>query len=253
MLPFIWLVSVALRPNSELYQLWPSTVTFKNFCEMAGRVPQMVSYYEDSIFISFGSVAAVAIISALSGYAFARLDFPGRDAIFWAVVFTTFIPPATAIASLYIELFDLKLLDTRLGLILVYTSWHLGVGSFIMRSAFAAIPRDLEDAARIDGASSFRILRTIMIPLSAGGMVVVSLLTFVYVWGEYLFASSFAGGAVRPMAIGIKLFQPSGDDPRYSFNVAAAAGLLMFIPSIVIYVGFQKWFTRGLMEGAVKG
>jgi multiple sugar transport system permease protein len=251
--PFLWFVSVAIRPNSQLYQLWPSSITFVHFKEMLSRVPEMVSYYEDSLVITGVTVALVVIIGTLAGYAFSRLEFPGRDIIFWAVVLTTFIPPATAIASLYGELANFNLLDSRTGLILVYTAWDLGIASFIMRSVFASIPRELDEAATIDGASRWRILWRLLVPLSAGGMVVVALLSFTYVWGEYMFAFTFAGDHVRPMSVGIQLFQPTADDPHYSFNVAAAAALVMFLPSIVIYIGFQKWFTKGLMEGALKG
>lgn len=251
--PFAWFVSVAIRPDSQLYQLWPSSVTLVNFERMVTRVPEMVSYYEDSLVITGVTVALVVLIGALAGYAFSRLEFPGRDIVFWAVVLTTFIPPATAIASLYGELASFNLLDSRTGLILVYTAWDLGIATFIMRSVFAAIPRELDEAAKIDGASTWKILWKILVPLSAGGMVVVALLAFTYVWGEYMFAFTFAGDRVRPMSVGIQLFQPTADDPHYSFNVAAAAALVMFLPSILIYIGFQKWFTKGLMEGALKG
>jgi ABC-type glycerol-3-phosphate transport system permease component len=253
MIPFLWFVTVALRPNEQLYQFLPSSLTLSNFVDMANRVPEMASYYGDSAIITGVAVAITAVVSAMAGYAFERLTFPGRNAIFWIVVFTTFIPPETAVASLYVELFNLGLLDTRTGLILVYAAWHLGLGTFIMRSVFRAIPRELEEAARIDGASTWTILWRIMVPLAAGGMVVVALLTFVYVWGEYLFAYTFAGDRVRPMSVGIKLFQPYAADPTYTFTIAAAASLVMFVPAILIYIAFQRWFTKGLLMGALKG
>lgn len=251
--PFVWFVSIAIRPNDELFQVWPSSLTLENFGSMLDQVPQMVDYYGDSVVVTGAAVAATAIVSALAGFAFARLRFPGRDTFFWLVVVTTFLPPIMVIPALYVELFELRLLDTRLGLIGVYAAWHLGIGTFIMRSVFRAIPQELVDCARVDGASTFTILRRIMIPLSAGGLVVVSLVTFVWVWGEYTLAFTLAGDEVRPMSVGIRLFQPHASDPNYTFNVAAAAGLVMFIPAIVIYIGFQKWFSKGLMEGALKG
>lgn len=253
LIPFAWFVTVALRPADQLYQFLPSSLTLSNFADMAHRVPEMASYYGDSAVITGVAVALAAVVSAMAGYAFERLRFPGRNAIFWLVVFTTFIPPETAVASLYVELFNFGLLDSRLGLILVYAAWHLGLGTFIMRSVFSAIPRELEEAARIDGASTWTILWRIMVPLAAGGMVVVALLTFVYVWGEYLFAFTFAGDNVRPMSVGIKLFQPYAADPTYTFTTAAAASLVMFVPALLIYIAFQRWFTKGLLMGALKG
>lgn len=253
MFPFLWLASVAVRPREQLYQLFPTSFTFENFVGMVGRVPEMVSYYGDSIVITGSTVAAVVVFGSLAGYAFARLEFPGRDKIFWAVVFTMFIPPLMAVGSLYVELFNFGLIDTRLGLILVYTGWHLGLSTFIMRGVFSSIPFELEEAARVDGASYWAVFWRIMLPLSAGGAVVVALLTFVHVWGEYAFAFTLAGDQVRPMSVGIKLFEPFAADPDYTFNLAAAAALTMFVPSIAIYIALQKWFTKGLMEGALKG
>ena len=253
MLPFAWFVSVAFRPREELYQFLPQTFTLENFRDMVARVPELFYYYLDSFIVTGWTVAAVVVIGTLAGYAFARLKFVGKDAIFWLVVSTIFIPPIMTVASLYIELFALNLVDTHLGLILVYTGWHLGLATIIMRNVFASIPRELEEAAKVDGASAWTILWRIMFPLSSGGAVVVALFTFVPVWGEYVFAFTFAGDAVRPMSIGIKLFQPHASDPNYSFAAAAAAALVMFVPSIAIYIFMQRWFTKGLMEGALKG
>lgn len=253
MLPFAWFVSVAFRPKEELYQLFPASFTLENFYDMFQKVPELVDYYLDSIIITGFTVFAAVLIGTLAGYAFARLKFPGRDVIYWLVVSTIFIPPVMTVASLYIELFALNLVDTYLGLIAVYTAWHLGLSTVIMRNVFAAIPIELEEAAKVDGASAWVILWRIMFPLATGGAVVVALFTFVPVWGEYIFAFTFSGDAVRPMSIGIKLFQPHASDPNYSFAAAAAAALVMFVPSIAIYIFMQRWFTKGLMEGALKG
>lgn len=251
--PFLWFVSVAFRPEQDLYQLLPSRLTLENFPAMLDRVPAMASYYADSFVITGVSIAIIVIASTMGGYAFARLPFRGRDKVFWIVVSTIFVPHATAVATLYLELVDFQLLDTRLGLILVYAAWQVAIGTLIMRSVFAQIPDELEQAARIDGASTWQILWRIYVPLAKGGVIVVCLISFVYIWGEYLFAFTFAGDEVIPMSLGIRFFQPTASDPTYTFNVAAAAGLVMFIPSLVIYLVFQKWFSRGVLEGALKG
>lgn len=253
LVPFAWFVSVAFRPKDELYQLLPSSLTLSNFGDMIDRVPDMVAYYADSVVITFGAVAIITVGSALAGFALARLDFPGRDVLLWLIVATIFIPHPTVVAALWVQLFELNLLDTRLGLILVYAAWGFAIGTFIMRNVFKQIPVELEQSARVDGASSWQILWRIYTPLAMGGMIIVSMLSFVQIWGEYLFAFTFAGGNVIPMSLGIQFFQPSGSDPTYTFNVAAAAGLVMFVPSLVIYIGFQRWFSRGTMEGALKG
>jgi ABC-type glycerol-3-phosphate transport system permease component len=255
--PFLWLVSIAIRPVKETYvspmPILPHHLTLEHFRSMAKMVPMMTVYYRNSFIITGASVAAIVIIACLSGYAFARLSFPFRDVIFWIVVATMFLPSVIAVPPLYVLLSRLNLLDTWLALILPYTGWYLPVSVFIMRGIFATIPRDLEDAAKLDGASAWQIFWRIMLPLGASGAVVVAIFAFVPIWGEYLFSFTFTStGRSMPMSVGIRFFEPSPATGNYTFNVATAAALVMFVPSLVVYVTLQKWFTKGLTEGALK-
>ncbi|OYN89889.1 carbohydrate ABC transporter permease [Parenemella sanctibonifatiensis] len=220
---------------------------------MVQRVPGMVGYIIDSFIITGATVVIVTVTAAMGGFAFTRLRFPGRELIFWTIVATLFIPSTTAIAALYIQLFEMRLLDTQLGLILVYSAWHLAIGLLIMRGIYSTLPGELEEAARLDGASMWQVLWRIYFPLARGGAVIVALMTFVFAWGEYMFAFTFAGTDVVPMSLGIRFFEPGPSDPDYTFNTAVAAALIMFIPSIVIYLIFQRQFSKGVMEGALKG
>jgi ABC-type glycerol-3-phosphate transport system permease component len=189
----------------------------------------------------------------LSGFAFSRLRFLGRDLIFWAVTIGMWMPLSTALPALYQMLSGFDLIDTLLGLILPYSGWHLALGNFIMRSAFSAIPKDLEDAATIDGAGTFRLFREIMLPLVSSSLVTVAIFTFVPVWGEYLLAFTFTSKVdAMPISIGIRLLNPGAGTGEWTFPVAATATLISFIPPMLIYFGLQKWFTKGLMEGALK-
>ncbi len=255
--PFLWLLSIAFRPVAETYvipmPIVPSTLTLENFAQMGARVPQMAVYYRNSFAITGASVAGVVAIAALSGYAFARLRFPGRDAIFWVVVAAMFLPSMIAVPSLYTVLSELDLLDTWLGLILPYTGWYLPVSVFIMRGVFTTIPKELEDAARIDGCSPPQLFWRIMLPLGISGAVVVAIFAFVPIWGEYLFSFTFTSTTnAMPMSVGIRFFEPTPATGNYTFNVATAAALIMFLPSLLVYVALQKWFTKGMMEGALK-
>ena len=207
----------------------------------------------DSTVITGRTVALTCIAASMGVFAFARIKFPGREVIFWFIVSTLFIPITTAIAALYLQMFEMRLLDTRIGLILVYSAWQLAMGLLIMRGIFGAIPKELEESARIDGASMWQVLWRVYAPLGRGGIVIVGLITFVYAWGEYLIAFTFVGTDVVPMSLAIQFFEPSPSDPNYNFNVAVAAALVMFVPSILIYLVFQRQFSKGLMEGALKG
>src|SRR6266511_1140592 len=255
--PFLWLTSIALRPVAETYvipmPILPRSLTLDNFVQMSARVPQMAIYYRNSFGITGASVGAVVMISCLAGYASARLRFPGRELLFWLVVATMFLPSMIAVPALYTILSTLDLLDTWAGLILPYTGWYLPVSVFIMRGVFTTIPKELEDAARIDGCSPLQLFWRIMLPLGMSGAIVVAIFAFVPIWGEYLFSFTFTSTTnAMPMSVGIRFFEPSPATGQYTFNVATAAALIMFLPSMLVYVLLQKWFTRGMMEGALK-
>ncbi len=251
--PFVWFASIAFRPETQQFQPFPTSLTLDNFREMTQRVPEMASYYLDSVIVTGLTVIGVVVVAALSGYALSRSDFPGHKILFGLLTLTLFLPPVLAIAALYQELLLLGWLDTYQGLVLVYVAWFVSLGAFIMRTIFDGIPGEMIEAAVVDGANRWQIFRWVMFPLARGGAVVVALFTFIPAWGEFIFAFTFAGIDVQPMALGIKAFTVSASDPDFSFPVAAAAALVMFIPAFAIYIIFQRWFSRGLLEGGLKG
>jgi ABC-type glycerol-3-phosphate transport system permease component len=255
--PILWLLGIAFRPVEETYQtpmkLLPQTLTLENTRVVIEKLPKLVILYRNSFVITGVTVTAVVIITALAGFVFARIEFPGRDFFFWLVVAAMFMPKSMMIPGLYEVLRKLKIMDTLPGLFMPYTGWFLSLTTFIMRSAFASIPRDLEDAAVIDGASPFRLFSRVMFPLVTPSVVTVAILTFVPVWGEYLYAFTFTSSqSAMPMSIGIKFLQSGPAQGEWTFPVAAMAVILSFIPPMLIYIGLQRWFTRGLLEGALK-
>ena len=251
--PFVWFTSIAVRPESQQFQPFPTSFTLDNFREMTERVPEMASYYLDSVIVTGLTVAGVVVLASLAGYALSRADFPGHRVVFGLLTLTLFIPPILAIAALYQELLFLDWLDTYQGLVLVYIAWYVSLGAFVMRTIFDGIPNEMIEAAVVDGANRWQVFRWVMFPLARGGAVVVALFTFIPAWGEFIFAFTFAGIDVQPMALGIKAFTVSASDPDFSFPVAAAAALVMFVPAFAIYIVFQRWFSRGLLEGGLKG
>lgn len=255
--PVIWLLSIAFRPVEETYvtpmKLLPRTLTLENTRLVFEQLPQMVVLYRNSLVITGVAVLSVVIISSLAGFVFARLEFPGRDLIFWAVVASMFMPRSMAIPGLYEILQRLQLVDTLPGLFLPYTAWFLSLSTFIMRSAFASIPQDLEDAATVDGCSPIRLYWQVMMPLAMTSVVTVAIFTFVPVWGEYLWSFTFTSSVhAMPMSIGIKLLQSGPATAEWTFPVASMAVIISFIPPLLIYIGLQRWFTKGLLEGALK-
>lgn len=258
--PFLWLMGVAFRPLEEAYvnpmPLLPRHLTLENLTlvlQNFTRAASLLDLYRNSIIISGVTVAFVVICTAFSGFAFSRLQFPGRDLLFWVVTLGMWVPISTAMPALYQMLSSWGLMDTLAALILPYTGWQMALGNFIMRSAFAGIPKELEDAATIDGASTFQLWRDVMLPLAASSLVTVAIFTFVPVWGEYLLAFTFTTKPeAMPISIGIRLLNPGAGTGEWTFPVAATAMLISFLPPMLIYFGLQRWFTKGLMEGALK-
>jgi ABC-type glycerol-3-phosphate transport system permease component len=255
--PIFWLVTIAFRPVEETYvtpmKLLPSTLTLENTTLVIEKLPKLILLYRNSIIITGTTVFLVVICTSLAGFAFARLKFPGRDILFWLVVAAMFMPKSMMIPGLYEVLRKLDLIDTLGGLIMPYTGWFLSLNLFIMRSAFQSIPRDLEDAAIVDGASTFRLFSQLMMPLVSTSLVTVAILTFVPVWGEYLFAFTFTTSmSAMPMSVGIKFLQAGPAQGEWTFPVASMAVIVSFIPPLIIYLGLQRWFSKGLLEGALK-
>jgi ABC-type glycerol-3-phosphate transport system permease component len=255
--PILWLLTIAFRPVEETYvtpmQILPRTFTLENTTLVIEKLPKLVLLYRNSFIITGTTVAAVVLLSSLAGFVFARMEFPGRDFFFWLVVASMFMPKSMMIPGLYEVLRRFDLLDTLSGLILPYTGWFLSLNVFIMRSAFASIPRDLEDAAIMDGAGPLRLYAQLMMPLVATSTVTVAILTFVPVWGEYLYAFTFTTELTSmPMSVGIKFLQAGPAQGEWTFPVAAMAVIISFIPPMIIYIGLQRWFSKGLLEGALK-
>lgn len=255
LLPLIWVLASSFKSVPELYHvpttLFPTQPTLSSYHFVLTEVPNLPLYYENSLVVTTVSVALAGFISCLAGYTFARLDFPGRDAIFWGLIVSLFLP--TSITSLFAiyELTDrLGLLDTWLGLILPYTESALIISTFIMRSIYMGIPGELQDAAKIDGCNALQVFYRIMLPLGMMGIVVITILNFISIWGEYLIARTLTYEKARTLPVEITLLQPQTGD--WHFNTVTAAYMLMFGPAFLILVLLQRWFLRGLTEGALK-
>jgi len=255
LMPILWIASSSVKSVAEQYRV-PSTLlpyepTLEGYQFVLANVPLLPVYYTNSLLVASVSTFGTASIACLAGYAFGRLDFWGRDRVFWGLVISMFLP--TSITSLFAtyELIDrLGLLDTQLGLILPYTSTGMIFATFIMRSVFMTIPGELEDAARMDGAGPLQTFLRVMLPLATNGLVVILILAFINHWGEYLLARTLTTQKALTLPVVIAGFQPQAGE--WHFSTMAAAYMLMFFPAFVVLAIIQRWFMRGLTEGAIK-
>lgn len=252
-LPLVWMVSASLQSNAEIYggvHLIPEDPQWGNYAK-AWEQSNFSDYFLNSVFYTVAVVTGVVILASLSAYAFARMRFPGKRVLFGALLVFLFIPIPGAFIPLYLVLSNMGLLDTRLGYILPMVNGSLPVAMFILRAFFEQIPKELEEAAFIDGASRLQVFLRIAFPLAKPAIATVVILTVLGVWNEFVLASVvFSDQALLPLQVGLLTFQGSYFS---QYGLMMAATTITTLPIILVYMIFQKNIIRGVMAGAIKG
>jgi ABC-type glycerol-3-phosphate transport system permease component len=208
-------------------------------------------YILNSVLLSVPSTLLVIVLSTMAGYAFARLPFRGRTLLFYLVVLGLLVPFFTYMIPLYFQLRTMGLLDTLPGVILVLTTTGVSFGTFFMRAFFTDLPNELEQAARIDGASEWQIFYRVMLPLVGSGISALAVFTFLQTWNNFLVPLLYLpGGNFRPLTTGLYQFT-SGRE--LDIGPLAAATLITILPVLVLFIVMQKQVAAGFISGAVKG
>jgi raffinose/stachyose/melibiose transport system permease protein len=250
--PFLYLVSLSLMDNPQVFNgtvlAWPWRLA--NYPE-AWVVTKIGMLYWNSLYISGVSMLVTVAISALAGYGLGRLDFTGKRIVFGLILIGLTIPLQIALIPLFVNLRALGLMNTPLALIGPYTAFGLAFGTYIMKGFFEELPRELEEAARIDGASDLRIFWQIMLPLTRPALATISIFLFLQNWNEFLFALTFiTESSMRTLPTGIYALISSEFYGNYP--LLAAALVLFSMPVLVLYFIFQQQFIEGLTAGALK-
>jgi alpha-glucoside transport system permease protein len=225
----------------------PSEATFDNYREIFDN-EQITSSIVTTLWIALGGTILPIFVAALAGYAFAWLEFPGRDWLFLGVVALLVVPIQMALIPIFSLYNDLRLFDTVLGLILFHTAFGLPFAIFLLRNFFIGIPRDLLEAARIDGASELRIFFRLILPLGLPAIASLAIFQFLWVWNDLLVALTF-GRDTQPITVAI-----FSQMRQFSANIeliAPAAFVSLAIP-LVVFFAFQRYFVQGLLAGSVK-
>jgi ABC-type glycerol-3-phosphate transport system permease component len=250
-LPFAWMLLTSVRTSNTVFGsgLLPHHVTFHAYSYVWTRL-DVPHHFLNSVVITAITVAVVLALATLSGYSFAKLHFPGKQAIYFVLLSTLMLPATAIIVPLFLELRALSLINTQQGLILVYVGTALPFAMYMMRAFFETLPDELGDAARIDGAGEFVIFRRIMLPLAAPGVATLTIFQFMLTWNEFLFANTFLQTPSK-MPLQPVLYSLVG---QYSTNWPAlcAALAISIVPVIAVYVRMQRRFVAGLTVGAVK-
>jgi raffinose/stachyose/melibiose transport system permease protein len=252
LIPFVTLFSTALQEPGTIPTgvSWPSDPHWGNFVD-AWRVANLGPLLESSLIIVIGVVPASLVLAVLAGYGLATLRVPFANAIFVVFVLGLTIPFESLITPLYYQMQGLGLLNTRLALILPLIALYMPFGVFWMRAHFLTVPAELSEAATVDGASSWRALIHVHLPLALPAMSSLAILLFLWTWNQFVLAIVLVDDPLkRTMAGALGAFQG-----QYGTDIVllSAGALLIMAPTIVVFVVFQRQFTKALLQGAVKG
>ena len=257
--PFLWLLSTALKgPDENIFQyppeFFPKFPTWKNFTGVWHQIPFLL-YFLNSMIVAGFTVLLNLILSALAAYPLARMEFKGKKIVFYSILATIMIPFQAIMLPVYLIVLKLNMVDSVnnfmgfLGLILPFAVNAFGI--FLMRQAFLAIPRELEEAAFVDGCNVFQIWRKILLPMVKPSLAVLAIFTFIGSWGEFLWPSIvLSKKALYTLPVGVNDLQG-----LFSANwrYIAAGSIIATIPILIFFIAMQKYFISGENEGAVKG
>ena len=249
--PLVWTTvrSFAPLPGTNQTDGWG----FGNYETLASYQAGIWQYLFNSTFVSVVTVLLTLLISLLGGYAFARFDFPGKNALFLTTLAILMVPYATLLIPLYVLLNRMGLSNSLLGVALVLTMFQLPFSLFMMRISFEAIPRTLDEAALVDGCGSFSVLWRVLIPAVKPGLITVGLFAFLTAWNDFmapLILISDTNRMTLPLAIANLRGQVQG---VVDYGATEAGVVVLALPCVVLFLVLQRHYVRGFMSGALKG
>lgn len=252
--PFLWMLMSSLKTQYEIYtfppKLLPESVQWINYVVVFRDQP-LARYIGNSMFVSLSVTAGVILTSSLAGYSFARLRYPGRDKIFLLYLGTMMIPGAVLLIPSYALMIELGWRDTYYALIVpgLVSAW----GTFLMRQFMLNIPKELEDAAFIDGASRLRIYWTVILPVSKPVIATLAIFTFMGVWNELLWPVIILRTPERyTLPMGLAKFQ-SRFPNRTPWHLVMAASTISVLPILILFMAGQKYYVQGIVTTGLKG
>lgn len=251
--PFLWLVVTALKgPGENIFayppRLWPAAPTLANFFAVGEAVP-FLRYFLNSLVVAIATVIANVGLASLAGYPLARMRFKGRPGLEAALLATLMVPMPVLMIPLFLLISRMALIDSYWGVILPGAVNAFGI--FLMRNAFAAIPRELEEAALLDGAHHFQIFSRVMLPLVMPSLATLAIFSFVGAWGDFLWPLLVLKSPDRyTLPVGIAYLAGTFSA---NWRLIAAGAVLSILPILGVFLFLQRYFIAGSTEGAIKG
>jgi len=249
--PLIWTSVASVSPRSGTAQ--SEGYGFANYLTLANYQAGIWQYLYNSAFVSVLTVALTLLVSGLGGYAFARFNFPGKNILFMGTLAILMVPYATLLIPLYVLLTRVGLQNSLLGVSLVLTMFQLPFSIFMMRISFESVPRELDEAALVDGCSSFGLLWRVLLPAVKPGLITVGLFAFLAAWNDFmapLILINDSNKMTLPLAIANLRVQVQG---VVDYGATEAGVVILALPCCILFLLLQRHYVRGFMSGALKG
>jgi multiple sugar transport system permease protein len=258
LLPMAWMLSTSLKSQFAALQYPPEWIPSNPNIEQYRRLlsptnpvgQEFLHYMLNSLYVSTATTVLGVIVAVPAAYAFSRFRFPGRNLLFYGVLVRNMFPAVVFLIPLFIMMRWLRLVNTPFSLILTYLTFGLPLSIWLLKGFYDNIPPQLEQAARIDGASRFKAFLLVVMPLSSPGIIATAIYSFILAWNEYVYALTFLNDKDRlTLPVGLERFFT-----EYATNWPGlmAASFIMSVPVVVLFLVLQKYFVRALTEGAVK-
>ena len=257
LLPFIGLFMVSVRPYGEVivrgwWSIAGATFTMDNYINAWGHESYSIAQgYMNSLIVALPSTVIPIVTASLAAYAFSRYSFPLKSYLFLTIILLMALPQQIVVVPLFLIMRSLELINTFPGIILVHSGWGMAWIIFFMKNFFDLLPRELEEAARVDGASDFKIFYRIVLPLSLPGILSASVLQFTWVWSSFFFELIFLVDPSK-WVITQRIASMKGEYLVDWGLIAAGSVFAMAVP-LLVYVLLQKYYIRGFMGWTVKG
>jgi multiple sugar transport system permease protein len=255
-LPLLWSFITSLKTSADANasppNLIPSRITLENYTKLLHYSDGIFHYFGNSLMVAMLTVIGVVFLSTLAGYGFSRFSFPGKNALFVMILITLMIPFQSILTPLFLVLRTLGLQNTLVGLALVNTTFQLPFSVFMMRNSFDSIPRDLDNAAAIDGCDSKALLRRVLLPVVLPGVITVGLFAFVASWNEFLAALIFLTDADKYTLPIMLLNAQSGYLGTVDWGLMQAGIFISVLPCAILFLLLQRYYISGLIAGSIK-
>lgn len=253
-IPLFWALSVSFKEGKEVingtFSILPSRLTFENYAYV-WNTNKISMYFKNSLIISAASVIFVVLLAMLNGYALSHCQFKGKNAFILILLMTQMVPGILTLTPLFIMVKNMGLTDTRLALVILNIAGGIPYNTLLMKGFIGGVPKELDEAAIIDGCTRGQVITKIIVPVVRPGIVTVAAFSFISCWNEYLTSYTFLSTNTKfPISVGLKYMI---GEFSVNYSALAAGSIIALIPPLLLFGYVQKYLVSGMSAGAVKG